>query len=159
MSWRALEASAPAIARLGEERLEQTRVALLGTLRSDGWPRISAVEPYISDGQLLFGTMSWSLKTNDLLRDPRCVLHSAISGPDSGEGELKLYGRAGEADDPIRESCQEGWWRARPLEAAVVFSMQIEQATFVSWDTEHGEMTVRRWSPLRGYVEARRSYP
>src|SRR5881398_86336 len=71
MSWRALEASAPAIARLGEERLEQTRVALLGTLRSDGWPRISAVEPYISDGQLLFGAMSWSLKTNDLLRDPR----------------------------------------------------------------------------------------
>ena len=159
MIWNDLEAAAPEIAQLGKECFERARVALLGTLRRDGSPRISPVEPYLVHGQLLFGAMSWSLKTRDLLRDPRCVLHSAIANPDSGEGELKLYGRAGEADDPIRESCQEGWWRARPLEAAVVFSMQIEQATFVSWDTEHGEMTVRRWSPLRGYVEARRSYP
>src|SRR2546429_2866449 len=115
MSWRALEASAPAIARLGEERLDQTRVALLGTLRSDGWPRISAVEPYISDGQLLFGAMSWSLKTNDLLRDPRCVLHSAISGPDSGEGELKLYGRAVEAAHELK--------RRRPELRILILSM------------------------------------
>jgi len=158
MSWRALEASAPAIARLGEERLDQTRVALLGTLRSDGWPRISAVEPYISDGQLLFGTMSWSLKTNDLLRDPRCVLHSAISGPDSGEGELKLYGRAVEADDALRESCR-GWWAERPADAATVFTLSIAQAAFVSWDTEHGQMMVRRWSPAQNYTESTRQYP
>jgi hypothetical protein len=70
-----------------------------------------------------------------------------------------FYGRASEADDQIRNSCQEGWWRARPLGAASVFSLHIEQATFISWDTEHGEMTVRRWSPQRGYTEARRSYP
>ena len=159
MIWSDLEAAAPEIAGLGKERFDQARVALLGTLRRDGSPRISPVEPYLAHGHLLFGAMSWSLKTRDLLRDPRCVLHSAIADPDSGEGELKLYGRAREADDQIRNSCQEGWWRARPLEAAIVFSLHIEQATFISWDTEHGEMTVRRWSPQRGYTEARRSYP
>jgi hypothetical protein len=103
--------------------------------------------------------MSWSLKTRDLRRDPRCVLHSAITAPDQGEGELKLYGRAVEADDAVRQGCAEGWWTARPAEAAAVFSLDIEQAAFVSWDLERGEMIVRRWSPRRGYRETRRTYP
>lgn len=143
MIWRDLETAAPEIARLGKERFDRARVALLGTLRKDGSPRISPVEPYLTRGYLLFGAMSWSLKTRDLLRDPRCVLHSAISNPDSGEGELKLYGRATEVDDQIRDGCREAWWVGRPSEAASVFSLDIDQATFISWDTEHGEMKVR----------------
>lgn len=159
MSWGDLERAAPEIAELGKERLEQTGVALLGTLRKDGSPRVSPVEPFLTREHLLFGTMSWSSKTRDLLRDPRCVLHSAVTGPDSGEGELKLYGRAVEAGDPIRKSCQEGWWLDQPPEAATVFALSIEQATFISWDLEHGQITLRRWSPRRGVSKTRRSYP
>ena len=159
MNWRDLETAAPEIAELGKERFDQARVALLATLRKDGSPRISPVEPVLTQRHLLFGAMSWSLKTHDLLRDPRCVLHSAITGPDSGEGELKLYGRASEADDETRNSCQEGWWVARPPDAATVFDLNIGQAAFISWDTEDGQMTVRRWSPQHGYTETRRSYP
>jgi hypothetical protein len=159
MNWGDLEAAAPEIARLGKGRLDQARVALLATLRRDGSPRISPVEPFLTQGHLLFGAMSWSSKTRDLLRDPRCVLHSAISGPDTGEGELKLYGRAIETDDQIRNSCEEGWWVGRPRDVATVFGLNIEQAAFISWDTEHGQMTVRRWSPRRGLTETRRSYP
>ena len=159
MIWRDLEAAAPDIARLGKERLDQTRVALLGTLRKDGSPRISPVEPFLTQGHLLFGSMSWSTKTRDLLRDPRCVLHSAVSDPDSGEGELKLYGRATTVDDQIRDAVPDAWWIGRPAEAASVFSLDIEQATFISWNLEQGEMSVRRWSPHRGYTEAGRSYP
>ena len=159
MIWRDLEAVAPEIAQLGKERLERARVALLGTLRSDGWPRISPVEPYLTQGHLLFGAMSWSLKARDLRRDPRCVLHSAVTGPDNGEGELRVYGRAEPADEELRSSCPQGWWIGRPAESALVFSLAIEQAAFVSWDLECGEMTVRRWSPGRGYTETTRGYP
>jgi Pyridoxamine 5'-phosphate oxidase len=159
MTWRDLESAAPEIAHLGRERLELARVALLATLRKDGSPRISPVEPFLTQGHLIFGAMSWSLKTRDLLRDPRCVLHSAITDPDSGEGELKLYGQATEADEEIRSSCRDGWWLERPPDAATVFDLTIEQATFISWDTEQGQMTVRRWSPRRGYTKTRRSYP
>jgi Pyridoxamine 5'-phosphate oxidase len=159
MNWRDLESAAPEIAHLGRQRLEQARVALLATLCKDGSPRISPVEPYLTQGHLIFGAMSWSLKTRDLLRDPRCVLHSAVTGPDSGEGELKLYGRATEADEEIRNGCREGWWLERPPDAATVFALRIEQATFISWDAEQGQMTVRQWSPLRGYTKTRRSYP
>ena len=159
MIWRDLETAAPEIARLGWQRLERARVALLGTLRSDGWPRISPVEPYLAQGHLLFGAMSRSLKARDLLRDPRCVLHSAVTGPDNAEGELKIYGRAEAADEELRSSCPQGWWADRPAESALVFSLAIEQAAFVSWDLERGEMTVRRWSPGRGYTETTRGYP
>jgi hypothetical protein len=158
MTWGNLEASAPEIARLGKERLDQARVALLGTLRKDGSPRISPVEPYLSQGHLLFGAMSWSLKARDLLRDSRCVLHSAVTGPDNGEGELKLYGRAVQADDEVRDGCQ-GWWTERRRNTATVFALNIEQGAFVSWDTERGQMIVRRWSPQRGYSKNTRAYP
>jgi hypothetical protein len=159
MIWRNLEEAAPEIARLGRERLEEARVALLGTLRQDGSPRISPVEPFLWRGHVLFGAMSWSLKTRDLRRDPRCVLHSAISDPDAGEGELKLYGRAEEASDELRDGCTDGWWSGRPREVAAVFALDIEHAIFISWDSGRDEMTVRRWSPRLGYAEATRSYP
>jgi hypothetical protein len=159
MIWRDLEAVAPEITRLGKERFDRTGVALLGTLRKDGSPRISPVEPYLAQGHLIFGAMSWSLKRRDLLRDSRCVLHSAICEPDSGQGELKLYGRATEADEQIRNGCREGWWAKTPAAAASVYSLTIDQATFVSWDTQYGEMTVKRWSPQIGYRETKRNYP
>ena len=159
MTWRELDAATPVIARLGEQRLNAARVALLGTLRKDGSPRISPVEPYLTHGQLVFGAMSWSLKTRDLLRDPRCVLHSAVSGPDSGEGELKLYGRTTEVDDQIRNGCREAWWAETAAQAASVFRLDIHEATFISWDIERGEMTIRRWSTRHGYRETRRDYP
>jgi hypothetical protein len=84
------------------------RVALLGTLRKDGSPRISPVGPYLCQEHLLFGAMSWSIKTRDLQHDPRCVLRSAITVPDAGELEFKLYGRAMEAPSEIPGGSQAG---------------------------------------------------
>ena len=66
---------------------------------------------------------------------------------------------ASEADRAIRDGCQNGWWLRRPFDAATVFAVDIEQATFISWETAEGQMTVRRWSPEHGYVETQRSYP
>ena len=103
-TWQDLELGAPEIARLGRDRINAARVALLGTLRADASPRISPVEPYFVRGQLLVGAMTWSGKAADLLRDPRYVLHSAVTGPDSGEGELKLYGSAVEAGQELRDA-------------------------------------------------------
>lgn len=158
IGWQDLETAAPRVARLARQRFEVTRVALLGTIRRNGSPRISPVEPYLSQGHLLFGAMVWSLKTRDLRRDPRCVLHGAITAPDAGEAEVKLYGRATEAPAEIRDSCSAGWWQARPG-AAVVFALAIEQATSIEWDMERSLMIVRRWSPRHGLTETRRTYP
>lgn len=159
MTWRDLELAAPEIAEPGKTRLDETRVALLATLRRDGSPRISPIEPFFTEGHLLFGAMAWTLKARDLGRDPRCTLHSAVTGPNEGEPELKLYGPAIEADDDLRAACPSGWWTDQPHEAARVFSLSIEEAAFVTWDYEGGEMTVRRWSRETGLKTSRRSYP
>ena len=158
-SWRDLEQAAPEIARRGMARLSSARVALLGTLRRDGSPRISPVEPHIVKGQLLIGAMAWSAKAGDLRRDSRYVLHSVVTGPDSGEGELKLYGTAAEAGQDLRAAAAGAWWLAWAPEKAAVFTLHIGQAVFVSWDTERGLMRVHRWSPASGYAVASRPYP
>jgi Pyridoxamine 5'-phosphate oxidase len=159
MTWRDLERAAPELAEPGKTRLQKIRVALLATLRRDGSPRISPVEPYFAAGHLLFGAMAWTLKVRDLERDARCTLHSAITGPNEREGELKLYGRAIEADDEVRAGCGEGWWTEEPRESARVFWLSIEEAAFVTWDYAGGEMTLRRWTPRIGLRTTRRSYP
>ena len=82
LDWRDVETGAPEIARLGAARLSAARIAMLGTLRRDGSPRISPVEPYLVNGRLLVGAMTWSAKAADIRRDPRYVLHSTVTSPD-----------------------------------------------------------------------------
>jgi hypothetical protein len=47
---------------------------LLGTIRADGWARISPCEAYLVDGDLMLGMMWRSRKALDLLRDPRLTI-------------------------------------------------------------------------------------
>ena len=87
------------LAAIGEAQFGRTGLALVGTLRRDGWPRISPVEPFIVDGQLYLGMMWRSRKALDLRRDSRCVVNSTVSDRLGTEGEFKVYGRAVEVTD------------------------------------------------------------
>jgi len=73
---------------------------MIATLRKNGWPRISPVEPLFFNGQLYLGMMWHSRKALDLLRDPRCTIHNAVSDRHASEGEFKVYGRALPVKDP-----------------------------------------------------------
>ena len=154
-SWPDLEQAAPHITRAGRALLNQARVALPGTLRPDGSPRISPVEPYFARDHLISGLMTWSGKA----RDPRCVLHSTISGPDAGEPGLKLYGLTAAAGDPLRDACRQAWWLGQPHTAADVVLLEVTQAVLLEWDLERGQMTSTHWSPGRGPWQQARSYP
>jgi Pyridoxamine 5'-phosphate oxidase len=160
MNWHQLEVAAPELARPGRERLERVGLAMLGTVRGDGSPRVSPVDPHFAKDELLFGVMSWSGKAHDLRRDPRCALHSATCDPENPEGELKVYGRAREVEDTdVRSGSPKAWWVERPPEVARVFSLEIEEAVFIRWDTEQGVMSLKRWSSEDGLTETERRYP
>ena len=45
MRWDEFAAACPDLSSLGEERLRGRELCLVGTLRRNGWPRISPVEP------------------------------------------------------------------------------------------------------------------
>jgi hypothetical protein len=98
-SWRAFRVAAPELGSKAEALFERSGVILLGTVRKDGSPRISPVEPLIVGHDLYLGMMWQSLKALDLLRDPRCALHSSISDRMAREGEFKLHGRVSEVRD------------------------------------------------------------
>ena len=62
VTWGQFAERDPELAALGEGQLARTGLALVGTLRRDGWPRISPVEPFIVDGNLYLGMMWQSRK-------------------------------------------------------------------------------------------------
>ena len=99
MHWAAFEDAAPELARVGRTIFERDEVALIGTIRRDGSPRISPCEPDITNGRLYFGMIWQSYKALDLLRDPRCTVHGLIHNRFGEGGEFKLHGRAVEITD------------------------------------------------------------
>ncbi len=163
MIWRDFHEAMPELAQLVEEEFERTGVILVGTIRRDGSPRISPVEPVLAYGQLLLGMMWRSQKALDLLRDPRCALHSAITNPDGAEPEVKLRGRVMDAQDPeLREQYHHVFrerWNLRPPASVHVFSLEIESVSVIAYDLANGEMLVKLWDPQLGLREMRRPYP
>jgi len=98
-TWTDFAAGAPETAAVFLRRLEATGMALLATIRRDGSPRISPLEPDVSSGRLWLGSMPNSTKSKDLRRDPRCCLHSATEDKEVKDGDAKLWGRAIEVVD------------------------------------------------------------
>ena len=95
-SWGEFVGADPAFGHLAQERIERDGLVLVGTLRRNGWPRISPVEPLIVDGRLYLGMMSQSRKALDLRRDPRCVVHThgvGQGGHRGGRQDLRQGGR------------------------------------------------------------------
>lgn len=92
-TWNELAAEAPRIAEVFARRHTATgNLCLLATLRSDGYPRISPMEPRIFDGHLLIVGMPHTTKFRDLRRDPRFCLHTATVDTQVGDGDAKLWG-------------------------------------------------------------------
>ncbi|MGB2693985.1 MAG: pyridoxamine 5'-phosphate oxidase family protein [Dehalococcoidia bacterium] len=160
MKWSEFEAAAPDLAARGRERFEATGLALVGTIRKDGTPRISPLEPLIADGELYLGMMWQSRKALDLLRDPRCVVHSTVSKPDASEGEFKLWARVRDVQNPQeRERCADAYeakiqWR--PTEPYHLFAADIESASFIQSTGE--EQFVMRWRAGGKLVTATRRW-
>lgn len=99
MNWNEFKAVAPELAEAGEKLFERVGVVMVGSLRKDGSPRISPVEPLFAGGELYLGMMPESFKAQDLLRDGRCTIHNVISDKNAVEGEFKVNGLARNVQD------------------------------------------------------------
>jgi hypothetical protein len=95
-----LGASAPTIAAFLGERIAKSGLCLLGTTRSDGWPRVSPIELSIVDGRIFVGSMPNAVKARDLQRDPRCCIITTLADKDDLAGEAKAFCRAREILEP-----------------------------------------------------------
>lgn len=152
MRWDEFAAKCPEIATLGEERIRRNELCLVGSLRKDGWPRISPCEPDFVDGELMIGMMWQSKKALDLLRDPRCVVHSCIADRWALGEEVKLYGRAVNVQDPARRQRYRETIKARidwaPDEPDFhLFAIDIESAAYNIFGDDHYSLA---WDEVRG---------
>jgi len=105
-TWTELAAEAPDLAALTERRLVATGLMMLATLRRDGFPRVSPVEPTIADDKLTLhgdrlwlGMMPGSTKSRDLQRDGRFAAHTATADKMVTEGDAKFWGVATQVTD------------------------------------------------------------
>jgi hypothetical protein len=152
MRWDEFAEAVPELAALGEERLRAKELCLVGTLRRNGWPRISPVEPEFVDGELLLGMMWRSPKALDLLRDSRLVIHSVVSERSGKEGDFKLYGRVVDVQDPERRAAYRAALKERidwapPEPNYHLFAVDIDSAGFVTFDEPRYGLA---WSPAGG---------
>jgi hypothetical protein len=156
MNWGSFATASPELAALGWERLARHELCMIGTLRRNGWPRISPCELDLVANNLLLGMMWQSPKARDLLRDARCALHSCTSDRLGTEGDFKLYGRAQDVQDLATREAYRAAIRARidwePTGPFHLFSIDVQSAGFVvfgdsgyamAWDPTGG---TRRWS-------------
>jgi|SRR5690554_2265400 hypothetical protein len=106
-TWTEFADEAPELAELAERRLVATKLMMLATLRRDGFPRISPMEPVVVDGRLSLhhgrlwlAMMPGSTKSRDLQRDGRFALHTATVDTQVTEGDVKMWGTATPLSDP-----------------------------------------------------------
>jgi hypothetical protein len=152
VQWAEFEAACPQIAALARQRFAADEVVMLGTLRSDGSPRISPCEVDIADGHLFLGMMWRSKKALDLLRDPRCVVHSITRDRMGTEGDVKLYGRMTDVHEPELRLAYRAAIKARidwePDEPEFhLLSLDVESAAYAIFGEGSHALA---WSPAGG---------
>lgn len=160
-TWIEFADEAPELAALAEQLVGDTGLMMLGTLRSDGFPRISPVEPTLDgdgklvlhDDRLWLGMMPNATKARDLRRDGRFYLHNATADKMVTKGDIKFWGVATEVTD--RDTLE------RFAEDIFVSTgHRFEVGTFDAFDLDllgaaavevtEDTMCVRTWRPGKG---------
>jgi len=157
MRWEEFARTCPAIADLARERFVRDQLVMLGTLRRDGWPRLSPCEVDFGAGHLFLGMMWRSTKALDLLRDPRLVVHSVTCNKEGTDGDVKLYGRAVDIQDlslrtAFREAIQAriDWAPEEP--SYNLFALDVERAAYVVF--HDGKQRIMIWDAGRGFRQS-----
>jgi hypothetical protein len=148
--WTEFEQGESRLAALGRRLLGDPGVVLVVTIRADGTPRLSPVEPLFWNEDLWL-SMGWgTLKAADLGRDARILVHSIVTGRDGTGGEYKVRGTAvAEPDRPVQEhyaevvAAQLGW---EPEPGRFhLFRVDVDDVTFIRWDDATNDQYVTRW--------------
>lgn len=144
---------AAALARLARQRVEATGLAMVATLRADGSPRISGLEPLFAHGELWLAMMPGSRKAADLRRDPRFALHNATVDKEVARGDAKIEGRALEVTDAASEQAFRTAFAATtghpvPDGPMALFRADVHRVTVVRPEGDH--LSIDTWSPEAG---------
>jgi hypothetical protein len=155
--WHELTQGAPRLADLGEALLGGPGVVLVVTIRADGTPRLSPVEPLFWNSDLWL-SMGWGTrKAQDLVRDSRILVHSIVTSRNGTTGEYKVRGAAVAETDARLHSryattvAERLGWQPQPGRFHL-FRVDITDITFIRWDDAANDQHVTRWPEGREFV-------
>ena len=157
MHWDEFAAAQPRLAAVGMRALAEPGVVLVGTIRRDGTPRISPVEPLFWERDLWLSMLLDSRKAGDLARDPRILVHSIVTSRNGAEGECKVRGRAVPVDDHDIQAAYAAVVRDRlgwdPVPGRFhLFWVDVDDVTFIRYDDATGDQFIARWPEGRDFV-------
>jgi hypothetical protein len=166
-SWTDFDQAEPELAARARSIIAATTNCVLATIRADGSPRVSGIDPFFRDGDLWIGSMPHSRKGADLDRDPRMALHGVPwesrklkeGAADPGDADVKVTGRAvklGDDDATARilseyfaeigvdEPAEGGDLYTIDLRTVVVISVADDQLVVDRWSADDGRKVVQR---------------
>ena len=149
VTWNDFEEAEPDLARRVRGRFEETGLALVATVRSDGSPRVSGWEPLFVHGALWLGAMPGGRKSLDVRRDPRICLHNATTDKDVLAGDAKIFGRAVEiTDEPTRAAYTSAFETSTTQAVPTPFDLFRVDVTEVSMLRPAGDhLDIEWWRP------------
>lgn len=148
-TWSEFADAAPAIATIFTRRHAAAgNLCMLGTIRADGSPRISPIEPRIFEGELWIVGMPNTQKYRDLARDPRFCLHTATVDTMVTEGDAKLWGTVHDVQDRALhegfavELYEESGLDLRGEKFEPFYAADITSASAVEVKDDHMDVTI-----------------
>ena len=158
-SWNDVVDAAPELAKVVQGRFDATGLGLLATLRKDGFPRISGIEPEFALGEVWLGMMDKSLKAYDLRREPKLAMHAATIDKDVKDGDARITGRAIELGEGEAERV--AWLDHRKAEGTYapedpfhLFRIDITEVMLLKPGGDH--LVIERWREGDGYRSVKR---
>src|SRR6056297_3279450 len=152
-TWNDVHAAAPGLADHARSRFDAHGLGFLATLRRDGSPRISGIEPFFVDPHLWVGMMPGSRKLADVRRDPRVALHSASVDPHVEHGDVRLSGRLVEVTDESEIRRVMAAFRAErgygPEDPAPMLWLDVTEVVAVRPVVDH--LRIASWTPAGGH--------
>jgi hypothetical protein len=160
-TWTEFTETAPKITEIFLRRLAATgNLCFLGTNRPDGFPRVSPMEPRVFEDRLWVAGMPDTAKFRDLVRDPRCCLHTATVDTMVGDGDAKVWGTVEDVADvglharfaaalfaetgfDLRGQRFDHFFRLDPVGAAAV-EVADGHLDITTWREGHPERTIRK---------------
>ncbi len=159
-SWAAVVEAAPDLARRVQARFEANGLGLVATLRRDGSPRISGIEPLFALDELWLGMMDGSRKAKDLLRDPRLALHNATEDKQVTNGDARISGRAVEITDEDSfdrfNRAFQGETGYSPPPPYHLFRVDVTEVSLVRIGDPPDHLVIESWSESAGYRRTER---
>jgi hypothetical protein len=155
VDWKEFAEEAPRVAEVFARRHAATgNLCMLATLRSDGYPRLSPMEPRIFEGRLLLIGMPNTRKFRDLERDPRFSLHTATIDTYVVDGDAKVWGEARNVQDEDLHKrfadhlFEESGFDLRGQKFDPFYVADIAGASSV--ESKDGQLTITTWKSGEG---------